>query len=296
MRKDVKLVVGAACVLLIGLLSYVLLAPNHKKGAVAEEGTDGSPLPVATDNTANTTQQGAPVAVTLNPTTQPSNAVTVVLSPTTQPSVAVLPGVDSNVPVGSPPVTATDWATTLNTGSVATASGVRSGGALPASTLIGVTDSTPSMAPAAGPATRPSVAMTSSKTHKVVYGETLSSIAAEFYGNRASYTKIMAANPSIDPNRLKVGTVLQIPDLKADASDSATTASDKTSPTSGNTYTVKPGDSLQRIASKLYGSSDKWQKIYELNRSSIGGDPHRLRAGAVLKLPETPSVSTAIAH
>ncbi|HZZ44907.1 MAG TPA: LysM domain-containing protein [Tepidisphaeraceae bacterium] len=284
MRKDLKLVVAVASLLLVGLLSYVLFAPSHKKGAVLDETT-------ATDSSGNTTSTSAiptqPPAIAAAPATQP--AVTVSLTPATQPVVVsgpVVPSVDSNVAVAGGP---TDWDKTLNTGSVSTSSGSH----LPTNTLIAATDTTPMISSSAGPSTRPSsLAMAGSKTHKVVSGETLSSIAAEVYGNRANYTKIVAANPGINPNRLKVGTILNIPDL----SSSTSTEKPELGMTSANSYTVKPGDSLQRIATKLYGSSDKWEKIYELNRASIGGDPHRLKAGAVLKLPEAPKAASTATH
>lgn len=316
MRKDVKFVVAAACLLLIGLLAYVLFAPSHQKGEVADQATPsetGAGTSTATSTSTGAQEQHTPapaVNVSLAPATQPTSpAVSVSLAPATQPSspsVAisspVVPAVDSNVPVGSAPAASTDWDKTLNSGAVATATGTHA--ALSGSTLMGATDSSPLGAStagpsAAGPATRPSSSVgfdatastTGAKKHKVAFGETLSSIAADYYGNRANYTKILAANPGVNANHLKVGTILTIPDLKGAKSEAAgsATAAEKAAP--GTTYAVKSGDSLQKIATKLYGSSDKWQKIYELNRSSIGGDPHRLKAGTVLKLPEAPSAS-----
>jgi nucleoid-associated protein YgaU len=334
MRKDVKVVVAAACLLLVGLLSYVLFAPSHKKAEVADESTTSTTSSTSTEGAGGTTtgtattpqasteapQQPAdqtpppPVNVALTPPAQqPTVSVSIGQPDTTQPAVtaptAVVPSVDSNVAVGgATPTASTDWDKTLNSGAVATATGTHAGfpgGTSNGSALMGTTDtaagssySSPAAATPASPsfAAAPSATQDRSassstgpaKTHKVVYGETLSSIAAEYYGNRGSYTKIAAANPGIDPNRLKVGTVLKIPDLKdssRSAEGSSASAAEKAAP--GTTYTVKPGDSLQKISSKLYGSSDKWQKIYELNRSSIGSNPQLLKAGAVLKLPES---------
>jgi hypothetical protein len=47
---------------------------------------------------------------------------------------------------------------------------------------------------------------------------------------------------------------------------------------------------LQRISTKLYGSSAQWQKIYTLNKSKIGSNPAHLRVGMVLALPKAPTV------
>lgn len=46
-------------------------------------------------------------------------------------------------------------------------------------------------------------------------------------------------------------------------------------------YTVQPGDSLSNIAAR-YGTT--WQKIYDDNKSVIGGDPNRIYPGQVLKI------------
>ena len=47
------------------------------------------------------------------------------------------------------------------------------------------------------------------------------------------------------------------------------------------TYTVKAGDNLSSIAAK-YGTT--WQKIYNDNKSVIGGDPGKIYPGQVLKI------------
>jgi nucleoid-associated protein YgaU len=40
---------------------------------------------------------------------------------------------------------------------------------------------------------------------------------------------------------------------------------------------------------KLYGTSAKWQAIYDLNKDAIGTDPSKLKLKSVLKLPEPPT-------
>jgi nucleoid-associated protein YgaU len=37
----------------------------------------------------------------------------------------------------------------------------------------------------------------------------------------------------------------------------------------GQSYTVKSGDSLSKIAKHFYGDGNKWHKIYEANRDKI---------------------------
>jgi len=51
------------------------------------------------------------------------------------------------------------------------------------------------------------------------------------------------------------------------------------------TYTIKAGDSLAKIAMKIYGNANKWRELAELN--SIA-DPSKIKVGQVLKLiPKT---------
>lgn len=51
---------------------------------------------------------------------------------------------------------------------------------------------------------------------------------------------------------------------------------------SNNTYTVKPGDSLAKIAAK-YGIS--WQELYNANKDVIGSNPSLINAGLALTIP-----------
>ena len=50
------------------------------------------------------------------------------------------------------------------------------------------------------------------------------------------------------------------------------------------TYTVKPGDTLSKIAKESLGSASDYQKIFEANRDQLT-DPDKIKPGQVLKLP-----------
>ncbi|WMI81602.1 LysM peptidoglycan-binding domain-containing protein [Anaerotignum sp. MB30-C6] len=50
-------------------------------------------------------------------------------------------------------------------------------------------------------------------------------------------------------------------------------------------YTVAKGDSLSKIARKVYGDASKWPKIYEANKSMIGKNPNLIFPGQVYVLP-----------
>ncbi len=49
-------------------------------------------------------------------------------------------------------------------------------------------------------------------------------------------------------------------------------------------YTVEKGDTLQKISGKFYGTTRKWQKIYEANKDVLKG-PDRVYLGQEIKIP-----------
>jgi nucleoid-associated protein YgaU len=50
------------------------------------------------------------------------------------------------------------------------------------------------------------------------------------------------------------------------------------------TYVVQPGDSVYRIAERVYGEPDQWKKIRDANKDRLGPG-NQLRAGQVLVIP-----------
>ena len=64
--------------------------------------------------------------------------------------------------------------------------------------------------------------------------------------------------------------------------------SSSTAPKAANaerTYTVVAGDSLSKIAKKLYGNANQWRKIFEANQDQIE-DPDLIHPGQKLKIPD----------
>jgi nucleoid-associated protein YgaU len=51
------------------------------------------------------------------------------------------------------------------------------------------------------------------------------------------------------------------------------------------TYTVVQGDSLSKIAKRVYGKGSLWRKIFEANKDQIK-DPDLIFPGQVLRIPE----------
>lgn len=58
--------------------------------------------------------------------------------------------------------------------------------------------------------------------------------------------------------------------------------------TSAQTYTVATGDTLSKIAGKLFGDPGFWHQLYAANASVIGPNPNVVNAGQVLTVPTIP--------
>ncbi|MCX8040452.1 MAG: LysM peptidoglycan-binding domain-containing protein [Planctomycetota bacterium] len=134
--------------------------------------------------------------------------------------------------------------------------------------------SSPPPPPAAAPQPPASAAASGARTHTVAKGETLSDISAQHYGSARHWRRIVEANPGLDPARLNVGQVLQIPPLPEASSQPAAASGE-------GTYTVKPGESYYAIARKQLGNAARWRELEQLN----GIPAEELRAGQVIKLP-----------
>lgn len=52
----------------------------------------------------------------------------------------------------------------------------------------------------------------------------------------------------------------------------------------GQTYTVESGDTLSRIARRVYGNGARWRVIYEANRAMLTSPDH-IQVGQVLVIP-----------
>jgi len=69
-------------------------------------------------------------------------------------------------------------------------------------------------------------------------------------------------------------------DVKSGASSTAPAAQ------SYQTYEVKAGDSLSKIAKKLLGDGNAWNRIFEANKDVLK-DPNKIYPGQKLKVPKS---------
>jgi len=144
-------------------------------------------------------------------------------------------------------------------------------------------------------------------------GDTLFSIAQNYYGDGYKYTQLVTTNKLADANNISAGQVLDIPKLDnqvAQASPEAssvavTPANQAMSPDqtqanqslgtggdpnqtiwgpkiSTDTYTVQEGDWLSKVAGRAYGDIMQFNKIAQANNIS---NPDLIEPGTVLKIP-----------
>ncbi len=178
-----------------------------------------------------------------------------------------LPTVDTNVPTmeaSNPPVPPTVGQTAAGQPPVAT---------LPAP---------PPVMPVAPP---PVVAPESTGAeYIIVKGDTLAKIAKK---NGVSVRALEAANPSVQPSKLKIGQKLALPAGSTGGSAAAPSMSETgMSDTGAETYTVKSGDTLTKIA-KSHGVTVKGLE------AENGLSTTKIKVGQKLKIPASAAAAPA---
>ena len=56
-------------------------------------------------------------------------------------------------------------------------------------------------------------------------------------------------------------------------------------PKAPRTYVIKKGDTLQKISEKFYGTTKKFDRIYEANKDVLK-DKNTLKVGTKIKIPD----------
>jgi LysM repeat protein len=132
----------------------------------------------------------------------------------------------------------------------------------------------PSEAPLPPPGSEVPAPVPTLSEHTIVKGDTFA-ILAKKYG--VTTKAVEAANPGVNPTRLKIGQKIKIPPPKTAAS-SAATSNGLIAETGEKIYTVKSGDNLMKIA-KIYGVTAKQLRSY----NHLPTD--QIKVGQKLKIP-----------
>ncbi|HMA29598.1 MAG TPA: LysM peptidoglycan-binding domain-containing protein [Thermoanaerobaculia bacterium] len=74
------------------------------------------------------------------------------------------------------------------------------------------------------------------------------------------------------------------PDFSDVTSGSSSTAPAPAGAAGTRTYTVVAGDSLSKIAKKMYGDANRWKEIWEANKDKVM-NPDLIYPGQELKIP-----------
>lgn len=135
--------------------------------------------------------------------------------------------------------------------------------------------------------------------YTVIKGDSSWKLAQKFYGNGYKYVEIEKANNLKHNQHLEIGQVLNIPEKQTvEAKSAAPTAPEEVTTkggitldsqapaASGQTYTVKAGDSLWTIAAAQLSDSYSWSEIYRLNKQTVGSNPGLIYPGQKLELPK----------
>jgi LysM repeat protein len=142
------------------------------------------------------------------------------------------------------------------------------------------TNPPPTPPPVVTPAPTPENAATE---YVVVQGDSFSKIAKKF---GVTVKAVEAANPGVEPTKLKVGQKLSIPAASGNSATPTPTGMAPASATGGEEiYTVKSGDTLTKIA-KVYGITVK--AIESENNLTTT----KIKVGDKLKIPAKAAVAT----
>lgn len=132
--------------------------------------------------------------------------------------------------------------------------------------------------------TLPKKAYSKIRTVVVKNNESLSKICQREYRDASLATALAEYNGIADPNMVRAGSKLRLPDRSFFGNldkPKRSTAKSKFA-----RYTVKSGETLSEISQKMLKTARRWQELFELNRDVID-DPNNVRAGVTLKIPTT---------
>ena len=119
---------------------------------------------------------------------------------------------------------------------------------------------------------------TAGAKYTVKENDSLSKISEQVYGSQDMWPQIAKANNITTPNKILVGSTLDLPAKEAVAQISAEMTQ--------TSYEVKDGETLFTIAEKVYGDGSKWIVLHKANggRYLKNGNP-LVYSGTTISIP-----------
>ncbi len=141
------------------------------------------------------------------------------------------------------------------------------------------------VAVAANPAGLPE--MGSKMAYFVEHGDTLGKIAQKIFGNQARWKDIANLSSLSNPSRIYPGDVVYYA-----LSDESMTFAKANESVARSSETVQAGDTLAKIAKRVYGTSRSWKHIWRQNDNI--DNPDRLTAGNLVYYVQKGAISAQI--
>lgn len=119
-------------------------------------------------------------------------------------------------------------------------------------------------------------------------GDSLAKIADLLYGDYKRWADLAAENEIVNPAKILPGDV-----IRYSKSDSQMVGSGiEKSEADYTTVTVKKGDTLSKLAVRIFGKSSFWRTLWRYNQDELP-DPNRIKAGQILRYLEPDSYRAA---
>lgn len=135
----------------------------------------------------------------------------------------------------------------------------------------------------APPPSKPVAAAPIRTAYVIAQGDTFVSIAEQWFGDANKWSLIARENPTVDPQKLKIGQKIFLPPKEAAI---ASVTPEPVVEAGETIYLVQSGDTLIAIARDQLGDGARWESIYDLNKATIGPDSAALKVGMKIKLPK----------
>lgn len=119
-------------------------------------------------------------------------------------------------------------------------------------------------------------------THTVQAKESLWKLAQNYYNNGFFWVRIAKANNLKNPDRLAIGTQLEIPKVETESPSPKASDVTQAEKITGEHYVVQKGDDLCKIGRRAYGICSRGWDIAKANSL---GNPNLIKTGQELLIP-----------